>query len=319
MDYNFEGAIYKSKSNQGILARMASGGHINSTIYVEAECVAFKKDCCYFKFGENVGKMQAGEMALFEQKRAGRYLVNKVIGFNVVDEIEVDDTHVEYVLSRKEAQRHYYDTVVRTWKARDVIDGKISSMEEDKVYIDMGRGILGMLKYSDAAVCFIPNMHDFFNIGEHVKTILMSAVSPDLDKYEFPKISHKELLGTWDDNTSDLAVGDVVQARVIRKADYGVFVMIKPNLMALSTGRIPIEDFDHYKINDIVVVQIDAIKASVSKVQVIVIKAAEVKKATDVPEKNYVFDYDWAANDNKWVYNYKNTNDRRQVVRKFED
>ena len=50
-------------------------------------------------------------------------------------------------------------------------------------------------------------------------------------------LSHKELLGTWEENAAFFNAGDTVEGIVRGIEPYGVFVELTPNLSGLSEPR----------------------------------------------------------------------------------
>ena len=50
-------------------------------------------------------------------------------------------------------------------------------------------------------------------------------------------LSHKELLGTWEENADKYAVGETVSGIVRSVEDYGIFVELAPNLAGLAESK----------------------------------------------------------------------------------
>ena len=50
-------------------------------------------------------------------------------------------------------------------------------------------------------------------------------------------LTHKELLGTWEENAADYEVGETVSGIVRSVESYGIFVELTPNLAGLAEAR----------------------------------------------------------------------------------
>ena len=50
-------------------------------------------------------------------------------------------------------------------------------------------------------------------------------------------MSHKELLGTWEENAAAFCAGDTVPGIVRSVEDYGIFIELTPNLAGLAEPR----------------------------------------------------------------------------------
>ena len=79
-------------------------------------------------------------------------------------------------------------------------------------------------------------------------------------------LTHKELLGTWQENAQNFSVGETVVGVVRSVKDYGVFIELSPNLSGLAEYR---EDL---RPGDRVSVYIKAIVPERQKVKLIVLR-----------------------------------------------
>ena len=50
-------------------------------------------------------------------------------------------------------------------------------------------------------------------------------------------LTHKELLGTWDENSAEFRTGETVSGIVRSVEDYGIFVELAPNLAGLAEPK----------------------------------------------------------------------------------
>ena len=75
-----------------------------------------------------------------------------------------------------------------------------------------------------------PYPKDRFWVGQEIRTIVRS-----LDENGRVFLSHKELLGTWEQNVSQFHAGETVGGSAVRSIEsYGIFVELTPNLAGLA-------------------------------------------------------------------------------------
>jgi len=81
------------------------------------------------------------------------------------------------------------------------------------------------------SVSRIEHPSERFTVGMDIKAVIKSIENGRIS------LSHKELLGTWEENAENFAAGETV-AGVIRSIEsYGVFVELAPNLAGLAELR----------------------------------------------------------------------------------
>ena len=78
----------------------------------------------------------------------------------------------------------------------------------------------------------IPHPSERFSAGDVIK-----AVVKKIDEQGRITLTHKELLGTWEENASMFKVGETVAGIVRSVEDYGVFIELTPNLAGLAEPR----------------------------------------------------------------------------------
>ena len=75
----------------------------------------------------------------------------------------------------------------------------------------------------------ISHPSDRFRTGQDIY-----AVVTDVDQTLRVSLSHKELLGTWEENAALFSSGETVSGIVRSVEHYGVFVELAPNLAGLG-------------------------------------------------------------------------------------
>ena len=115
----------------------------------------------------------------------------------------------------------------------DVVDAKVTHLEPFGAFVDIGCGVISLLSIDCISVSRISHPRDRFYTGMPIK-----AVIKNID-YETARIyvSHKELLGTWEENVSKFEIGQTIAGIVRSIESYGIFVELTPNLAGLAEYR----------------------------------------------------------------------------------
>ena len=162
--------------------------------------------------------------------------VGKTVCFTVTS-ITADENGRPYaLLSRSEAQTICRDYLLSNLKIGDIINAKITHLESFGAFCDIGCGNIALLPIDAISVSRISHPSDRFYVGENIKAVVKN-IAPD-GKIT---LSHKELLGTWDENAEMFSAGQTVTGVVRSIEDYGIFVEIGPNLAGLAEPRADIK------------------------------------------------------------------------------
>ena len=90
--------------------------------------------------------------------------------------------------------------------------------------------MIGLLPIDCISVSRIGHPSERFGCGQKIRCVVK-----DVERERCRvTLSHKELLGTWEDNVSGFSVGQTVSGVVRSVMDYGVFVELTPNLSGLA-------------------------------------------------------------------------------------
>ncbi|MBR4949237.1 MAG: S1 RNA-binding domain-containing protein [Clostridia bacterium] len=195
-------------------------------------------------FGEFRGIIPREECVLQETEKENRDIavitrVNKPVCF-CVREIREQNGEKIAVLSRKDAQKFALDEIMKLPKGT-ILDGKITHLEPFGAFVDIGCGIVSLITIDSISVSRIPHPEERFYRDQKIKCIIK-----DIDKEkERIYLSHKELLGTWDQNADLFSPGQTVSGIVRSIEDYGVFIELTPNFAGLSDLVDGIKEGDH--------------------------------------------------------------------------
>lgn len=159
--------------------------------------------------------------------RVGKPVCFKVIGFD-----RLPDGQHRAILSRRAAQEECRERSLDLLLPGDIIPARITHMEPFGCFVDVGCGISALLPIDSISVSRINHPRDRFCCGQEIFGVVKNC-----DAAGRITLSHKELLGTWEENAALFSTGETV-AGVIRSVEnYGVFVELTPNLAGLAEPR----------------------------------------------------------------------------------
>ena len=158
--------------------------------------------------------------------------VNKQICFKVNDIMTMQGRTVAR-LSRVSAQQDALDYMLATYRKGDVIPARITHLEPFGAFADIGCGIVGLISIENISVSRISHPRDRFFVGQNIRVVIKDI---DKENKRFT-LSHKELLGTWEENAAMFDVGQTVCGPVRSIEDYGIFIELTPNLAGLAEFR----------------------------------------------------------------------------------
>lgn len=202
------------------------------------------------------------------------------------------------ILSRKRAQELCREYMLNSLENGDIIDAKITHLESFGAFCDIGCGNIALLPIDAISVSRISHPKDRFQVGDDIKAIIKS-VSDD-GKIT---LSHKELLGTWEENACEFSAGQTVTGVVRSVEDYGVFVEITPNLAGLAEPR------ENVKVGQQASVYIKSILRDKMKIKLIIIDSFDSNYS---PEIKYFLPDERIA---EWDYSPENCHKR--ITTKF--
>ncbi len=140
---------------------------------------------------------------------------------------------ISAVFSRREAQRDCMREKISKLSTGDVIEAKITRLDPFGAFCDIGCGIISLLPIDCMSVSRISHPKDRFRNGQVIKAVVKNTQ----DEFGRITLSHRELLGTWEENASRFTSGQTAAGIVRSIEDYGVFVELAPNLAGLAECR----------------------------------------------------------------------------------
>jgi small subunit ribosomal protein S1 len=199
--------------------------------------------------------------------------VGKPVSFLVTGFSKDSDGNPVAQLSRRllqeRCQKEYLDQLI----PGDVITARVTHLESFGCFVDIGCGITSLIPIDSISVSRISHPKDRFRNGQDILAVVKS-----IDANGRITLSHKELLGTWEENAALFCPGETV-AGVIRSVEkYGVFVELTPNLAGLAEPREEVTPGQHAS------VYIKNLLPDKMKVKLIIVDAFDAAYTPPKPE-----------------------------------
>lgn len=165
--------------------------------------------------------------------------VNKPVCF-VITGFRTENGETTAILSRRKVQQDCTETYISSLCPGDVIPATVTHIEGFGVFCDIGAGISALMPIDSISVSRIPHPSARFTPGQNIFAVVKSV-----DAEGRITLSHKELLGTWEENAELFNVGETVPGIVRSVEKYGIFVELTPNLAGLAEFSDGVEPGSH--------------------------------------------------------------------------
>lgn len=303
MDKIYEGQQYGTAVNDNWVQKLEQGEEVPNNIYVEGLVEAYTSaGDLTVRFGNNFGVIAHDEIEFPERESPNIYRYkNTVVGF-YVKERKICGKCFEYTLSRKAVIKSWFDECISKMEHGDIVEGRICHIGNDKLVLaDLGYGFMTAIVPINASMINCKYMTDIFKIGEEVKLLVLSG-SKELDSPRIT-VTHKELLGTFEQNATMFKQGDRFWARVYAVHDWGTFVQLTPNTFGLTLNA-----DTSVEPGQAVFVEICGIKTAKSKIQVQILARGDDAQEVEIP-KQYFIDEEFFKTATEWRYSDKRQSD----------
>ena len=158
--------------------------------------------------------------------------VNKAVCFRIQRFDRGANGEPVAILSRRQVQEECMERYVKKLHPGDIIPVRVTHLEPFGAFVDVGCGIPSLIPVDAISVSRIAHPRDRFSPGQEIQ-----AVVRQVEPNGRVALSHKELLGSWEENAALFSPGETV-AGVIRSSEsYGVFIELTPNLAGLAEPR----------------------------------------------------------------------------------
>jgi len=187
----------------------------NRDLYVRMGEMRGRIPRCEAGIGAEQGKMR--EIAILS--RVGKPVCCRVIG---------KDGDV-WLLSRRSVQEEAQAFFQKYLLAGEVIRATVTHLEQFGAFVDIGCGLISMIGIENISVSRIRHAADRFYNGQEIWAAVLSKETGGRIC-----LTHRELLGTWEENVCKIKAGSAVSGVIRGVENYGVFVELFPNLSGLA-------------------------------------------------------------------------------------
>ena len=209
---------------------------------VSGEIIAVKEYGVFIELGEGIeGLVHISEMSWTGNVKnpSKNYVVGGRLEAKILD-IGIENKRIS--LGIKQLQPNPWDKIMEKYPVGTKISGEIRSIVEFGIFVDIGEDMDALVHISD--ISWIKrriNLQEEFTEGQKIEAIVLS-VEPDNAKF---CLGIKQLQkNPWKDAETRFSEGTVVEAKVLRIADFGIFVELEKgiegliHISELSTERV---------------------------------------------------------------------------------
>lgn len=211
--------------------------------------------------------------------------VGKAVSFTVTS-IDLTENPPKIYLSRRRAQELALQHLCAL-PAGTILPATVTHIEHFGAFVDIGCGFISMIGIESISVSRISHPNRRFANGQRIYVVISETNLQQKRVF----LSHKELLGTWEENASIFTPGMTVPGYVRGIKEYGTFIELTPNLTGLADYT------ENLKEDDRVSVFIKAILPDRMKIKLMVIHRLEPDPIP--PTLQYYLTYGQMSN---WCY-----------------
>jgi len=142
--------------------------------------------------------------------------------------IALDRDDNKLIFSEREANQKDSGERLKDFKVGDVTHAKITGVVEYGAFVEADGGVEGMVHISELSWKRVASPEDVVKVGDELDLKIISLDNNRLG------LSLKQMgKDPWEDEVSELKVGDKVKAKVSRITPFGAFVQVTPSVEAL--------------------------------------------------------------------------------------
>ncbi len=205
---------------------------------VQGQIIGWNKGGYHVAIGKIAAFCPVSQIEIGNPRSPKRYL-DKKFPFHII-EIQQDGRRV--VVSRAaalEAERKARAALVREHlKPRSVLEGRVSSLTDFGAFVDLGGGIEGLVHVSELSRRRVEHPREAVRKGQQVKVQVLKIEKGG----ERISLSMKRLeADPWSGLAKRHPSGSEFSGKILRHADFGLFVEVEPGLEGLvHTSRFPL-------------------------------------------------------------------------------
>ena len=154
--------------------------------------------------------------------------VHKFVQFKIKDAKDKNNI----IISRKEVQKEALNWVKNDLQEGAKVNGIVKNIQPYGAFIEIGGGVVGLVHIEDLSIARIKSPYERLNIGQKIEVVVKS-INKETGQVI---LSHKELLGSWEENAQKFSTGTVVKGivRETEKNKNGIFIELTPNLVGMA-------------------------------------------------------------------------------------
>ncbi len=158
-----------------------------------------------------------------EMLKIGQTITVKVLSF--------DKNNEKISLGLKQLSDNPWQKVADTIKVGDKIKGKISSITDYGLFVEIQRGVEGLVHISEVSwTDRINDLHTKFRVGQEIEVVVVSL---DVANRRM-SLSIKQLdKNPWDSVNEQFKVGQKIKGIISNITDFGIFVQLLPGIDGL--------------------------------------------------------------------------------------
>ncbi len=157
--------------------------------------------------------------------------------------LNIDPETKRISLGLKQSTPHPLKAFQKKYSQGSRIKGKISNVTDFGAFLEVEKGVEGLIHISDLSWKKIKHPSQIVKAGEEVETIILSI---DTEKQKL-SLGIKQLEGDiWEDFFKRQKMGDLVNVKIVRIVNFGIFVEITPGI----EGVVFLSELDEKRIDD---------------------------------------------------------------------
>ncbi|OGD28370.1 MAG: 30S ribosomal protein S1 [Candidatus Aminicenantes bacterium RBG_13_63_10] len=181
--------------------------------------------------------------------------------------LDVNPDSKRISLGLKQIQPHPLEVLKQKIKPGSRVKGRITSITDFGAFLEVEPGIEGLIHISDLSWEKVKHPSDKLKVGDEAEAVVLNI---DVEKQKV-SLGIKQLQGDiWEDFFARHKTGDLLNVKIVRLADFGVFVEVTPGI----EGVVFLSELDERRIDN----PAEAFSAGEEKTAKIIKMSAKDKK-----------------------------------------
>lgn len=143
--------------------------------------------------------------------------------------LDVNEADNKLIVSEKAAWAKEQAAIVSTYKANDVIEGRVTGVVDFGAFVEFGQHLEGLIHISELAWQRVENPRDLVTVGQPIKAMIIGIDGTKIS------LSLKRLTDDpWQKAVERYSVGQVVTGKVLKLNPFGAFVELDEEIHGLA-------------------------------------------------------------------------------------